>query len=139
MKRRSFFAVPAAAAAGVSILPSEARAAAPVVIRTAITLRIAIQYEGDSWKDGNMARTEDLELPEGFHPCAISMNLDSWLSVRLFDDTGDVVSLADEAFRHGPVDFWREPTGPMKVEVWCDGCPSVAPLATVVIYGQIDA
>ena len=133
MKRRSFFAVPAAAAAGVSILPSEARAAAPIVIRTAITLRIVVQVE-----DPLVPTEADVELPDGFHPCAISMNMDWHLGVALRDDRGDVIRLADEAFRHGPVDFWREPTGPLKVEVWCDGCPSVAPMATVVIYGQID-
>lgn len=130
MKRRSFFSVPALAAAGVALAPDEARASG-VVRRTAVSIRMAMQYDLEP-------TSTDVVMPEGFHPCAISINTDAWLGVRLYDNDGDIVNLHDQAFLHGPVDFWREPTGPMRVEIWCDGCPSVPPLATIVIYGEID-
>lgn len=107
-----------------------ASAAATRVIKTATSLKLQMvsMYE---------PTVQEVELPEGFIPCACAcVGYDTFL--RLLDDKGEVLALHEESFKFGPIDFWRPVEGKLRCEITCDGAPSVLPCATITIYGEID-
>ena len=134
MKRRSFFSV-AAAASGAAVFPSSsARAASddasPRSVRTAISLRVrTCTFEPTS---------VPVDLPVGFIPVAASCAYGQECRLRFYDDEGDVMVIDAEAFKHGPLDFWREPKQGLHVEVTPLDTMSVYPAPVIVIYGEID-
>jgi hypothetical protein len=143
MKRRSFFGV-AAAASGAAILPAGAvaailpasagaRAGDVKVVRTAVTSMCALSQ---------LAPTEfPVEIPADFVPVAVATGNGQYsgdVSIRLFDDEGDVIDVHSDAFRFGPLDLWRPVVGKLRCEVTPNDYLSVLPCTVVIIYGEID-
>lgn len=143
--RRSFFSQAALGAAAGAVVATRADAAPSVatprqVLRTAVSVTFGARYddneECDASGDGG---AREFEYPEGFIPVAVSVTTSDILQVRIHDEERVVLDIGSDAFKHGPLDFWHAPVGKLRVVAWTPHyCPSVAPLVTVVIHGEID-
>ena len=140
MDRRSFFrsATVGAGATALSLVGS-AHAKAPEI---AITIdeseprrtAVSVVVTPCSWEPTEI---NDLNLPSGFVPRAISACDCNAFIALLDDDDAPLMDIDSSAFAHGPLDLWRDVRGTLRCRIEPYANLSYLPIVRITIYGEI--
>lgn len=78
-----------------------------------------------------------IRMPPGFIPRAVSCSMEEVVISLLDDDDAPLFEVEAPAFRHGPLELWRDVRGKLRCRVECYTSLSVLPTVTITIYGEI--